>query len=139
MLFDFEKFQKILEHIYPECSTSFSLEDTKNVFLQYFRTYEGCTGHAHPPIRAEQIKRIVERMDSWEDGLSRTVNVFPFQYEYLIRQHFRTKYRHCDYNVNHFFSGKIREMRCYDSEREPVDDQTLYELTGIRRSTEKEW
>lgn len=133
LLFDFEKFQKILEHVYPECYTDFSLDDTSSVFLQYFIAYEEHTGHAHPPIKAEQIKRIVEKMDSWDDGFGRTEFVLPFQYEYMIYQHFKTKYRRCDFNINHFFSGRIREMRYYDSEREPMDDDTLYKLTGICR------
>ena len=35
----------------------------------------------------------------------------PEDYLDLIDLHFKTRYRNCDYNINHFFSGRIREMR----------------------------
>ena len=38
-------------------------------------------------------------------------DVDPEVYQVLIDKHFATKYRHCDYNINHFFSGRIRLMR----------------------------
>lgn len=133
MLFDFNRFQGFLRRAYAGAHTSYSLEEVSDVFLQYFTAYEKKTGHAHPPIKTDQIRRIIERMDSWDDELSRTQDVIPSTYEYLIPQHFKTKYRRCDFNINHFFSGRIREMRYYDSLREPADDETLYQITGIRR------
>ena len=33
----------------------------------------------------------------------------------MIDQHFQTRYRRCDYNINHFFSGRIRELRFYET------------------------
>ena len=38
-------------------------------------------------------------------------DVAPEDYRVLIDKHFATKYRRCDYNINHFFSGRIRLMR----------------------------
>ena len=43
----------------------------------------------------------------------------PFEFEYeeyapIIEQHFKTQYYNCDYNINHFFSGKIRALRFYE-------------------------
>ena len=42
---------------------------------------------------------------SLEDAL----DVFKYYFE-----KYEARYRHCDYNINHFFSGKIRELRFYE-------------------------
>lgn len=123
MLFDFDRFQGFLRRAYAGAHTSYSLEEVSDVFLQYFTAYERKTGSAHPPIRTEQIKRIIEKMDSWDDEFGRTEYVLHCTYKYIIPQHFKTKYRRCDFNVNHFFSGRIREMRYYDSLREPYGEE----------------
>ena len=122
MKFDFERFRNILRLVYADDLTSYPFDEVNNVFFQYFSAYEDHTGRPHPPIRAEQIRKIVGRMDSWDDDFSRTMDVEPYQYEYLIPQHFKTKYRRCDYNINHFFSGRIREMRYYDYLGEPEEE-----------------
>lgn len=36
-------------------------------------------------------------------------------YLILIDQHFQTEYQNCDYRINHFFSGSIRELRFYET------------------------
>ncbi len=75
-------------------------------------------GHPHPPIRREQIARIMQEMP-WIDEIRKTsdsyiADIDPNTYKYIIRLHFKTKYRRCDYNINHFFSGRIRELRLYE-------------------------
>lgn len=115
MKFDFERFRNILRMVYADDLTPYSFEEVSNVFFRYFSTYEEYMNRPHPPIKAEQISRIIERMHCWDDEFSRTTDVSPECYDYLIPQHFKTKYRHCDFNINHFFSGRIREMRYYDS------------------------
>lgn len=42
-------------------------------------------------------------------------DISPDAYYAMIDQHFATKYKNCDYNINHFFSGKVRELRFYES------------------------
>lgn len=97
------------------------------MFLCYFKTYEEYRGQPHPPIRAEQIDRIMQDMPflkrpdpSFMKWLKETCNynpvpdIDPDMYPSLIQLHFKTKYRRCDFNVNHFFSGKIRELRLYE-------------------------
>ena len=93
MLFDFEKFSNITASVYP--GGAYSLEDALSVFRYYFEQYEEHTGRPHLPIKADQ-------------------DVSPLDYPALIDQHFRTKYRNCDYNICHFFSGKIRAMRFFE-------------------------
>lgn len=115
LLFDFDKFANITARVFPD-DVGYSLGDALSVFKYYFERYEEHTGHPHPPIRADQIVRIIRAMP-WlceTSKLSSCVELEPFCYPSLIDKHFATKYRNCDYNINHFFSGKIRELRFYE-------------------------
>ena len=114
MLFDFEKFKDIAASVYPV--TPYTLEESLSVFRCYFEQYERHTGRPHPPIRASQIVRICQDMpyiDQQNKGGYEDVS--PLDYHAMIDQHFATKYRRCDYNINHFFSGKIRALRFYEA------------------------
>ena len=114
MTFDFEKFANITESVYPQ--SVYSLQDTLSVFRYYFEQYEKHMGKPHPPIRASQIVRICQDMPYIfpENTGNYPEDVSPDGYYAMIDKHFRTKYRHCDYNINHFFSGRIRELRFYE-------------------------
>lgn len=112
--FDFEKFANIAASVYPQ--SEYSLQDALRVFRYYFEQYEKHLGTPHPPIRASQIVRICQDMPyiSQEDRGGYCEDVSPDDYCAIIDKHFSTHYRHCDYNINHFFSGRIRELRFYD-------------------------
>lgn len=72
-------------------------------------------GRPHPPIRASQIARIMQDMPFIDRSYDNIPDIFPAVYKYIISLHFKTEYRRCDYNINHFFSGKIRELRLYEA------------------------
>lgn len=114
MTFDFEKFAKVTASVYPQ--SVYSLQDSLHVFEYYFEQYEKHIGKPHPPIRASQIVRICQDMPyiNQENRGSYYEDVSPAGYIAMIDRHFATKYRHCDYNINHFFSGRIRELRFYE-------------------------
>lgn len=114
MTFDFEKFARITASVYPP--SVYTLQDALTVFKYYFEQYEKHMGRAHPPIRASQIVRICQDMPyiNQESKGSYYEDVSPAGYVSMIDRHFATKYRHCDYNINHFFSGRIRELRFYE-------------------------
>lgn len=114
MIFDFEKFSDITASVYP--GGAYSLEDALSVFRYYFEQYEEHTGRPHLPIKADQIVRICRIMPylSAENEGNCCEDISPLDYPALIDQHFRTKYRNCDYNICHFFSGKIRAMRFFE-------------------------
>ncbi len=116
MVFDFHRFSKIAASVYNQ-GNPYSLDECLEVFRLYFQTYEEYMGHPHPPIRASQIARIMQNMP-WIDGLSggSIADISPCDYQILIILHFKTKYRSCDYNINHFFSGKIRELRLHEAD-----------------------
>lgn len=115
MQFDFGLFSSIAARVYRP-GNLYSLEDCLQVFGSYFQTYEDCMGRPHPPIRAEQISRIMQSMP-WvceDDRGAVAPDIEPGWYSDLITLHFKTKYRRCDYNINHFFSGRVRELRFYE-------------------------
>jgi len=115
MLFDFQRFSKIAASVYNQ-GNPYSLEECLEVFRLYFQTYEKYMGRPHPPIKASQIARIIQDMP-WvceDDKGSRFADFPPYGYKDIISLHFKTKYRHCDFNINHFFAGRIRELRMHE-------------------------
>ena len=117
MQFDFGRFSRIAATAYP-VGCQYTVGECLEVFRCYFQTYEDCIGRPHPPIRREQIRRIMEEMPCtvMEDRGGSLEPLAPEDYLDLIDLHFKTRYRNCHYNINHFFSGRIREMRLYDAE-----------------------
>lgn len=114
MVFDFDTFSRLVVKAYKPCP--YSLEDVLSVFRYYFQRYEDAMGRPHPHIRAEQIGRIIQAMP-WVDEIDCArylADIEPEDYKDLIDQHFRTRYRNCDYNINHFFSGRVRELRLHE-------------------------
>ena len=111
MLFDFDKFSEITTSVYAD--GPYSLEEVLGVFRQY----EAYMDAPHPSIRASQIEHIIQEMPYIDetDKHHSTMDVDPDCYEPMIDQHFQTRYRNCDYNINHFFSGRIRELRFYET------------------------
>lgn len=118
-MFDFERFIIAAKLAYRRCgSSAYSFGEVLQVFQYYFETYELIFGEAHPMISIDQITRIISKMpfviDDSEDS-GRMIDITPEDYKIIIDQHFITNYQHCDYNINHFFSGRIREMRYFET------------------------
>lgn len=119
MKFDFDRFISIVKQVYPGKEGGYDLNAALSVFQYYFQKYEECMGKPHPPIRASQIISIIQDMP-WvylEDRENGNEDIAPEAYKAMIDRHFETQYRNCNYNINHFFSGRIRELRyletCY--------------------------
>ena len=114
MIFDFDKFAQITASVYPV--SPYTLEESLSVFRYYFEKYEEHTCRPHPPIRASQIVRICQDMPSVDRGYSGGVyaDIEPAAYPALIDRYFATKYCNCDRNINHFFSGRIRELKFFE-------------------------
>ena len=129
MQFDFERFTKLFARAYPVArygrikqsgtdSGLFSYNDALEVFRLYFSAYEYYTGYVHPPLKRGKIVDLIQRMDSCEapeNSPHSEIDIEPENYPDLIRAHFKTRYRDCDYNICHFFSGCIRYLRCWDA------------------------
>lgn len=74
------------------------------IFFIYFNLYKRKFGKDHPPLKIEQIKKIILSMP----------DITPEQYPEIIKRYMDTEYKNCDHNVNHFFSGNIRMLRVYE-------------------------
>lgn len=118
MLFDFQTFSAFAAKAYKELGGSpYTLDEVLSVFHYYFEKYEQYSGEPHPHIRLEQIKRIIHVMPYMSQdfpsgaGSDLDADCYPI----LIDQHFQTEYQNCDYRINHFFSGSIRELRFYET------------------------
>ena len=130
MQFDFEQFTKRFKRAYPvarygrrkqndgnDCDL-FSYDEALEVFREYFLAYEYYTGTAHPHLKRETIIAIIQRMDEGETPETcpyDDMGFSPEDYPAMIDAHFRTKYRDCDYNICHFFSGCIRYLRWFNT------------------------
>jgi len=120
MQFDFDTFSKAVKMVYRE--GAYTLDDVLSVFGEYFAAYEEFIGAVHPMLKVGQIKHIMAAMPyltkDYQSAAPRDIE--PDCYPDLIAQHFLTEYKGrdgngCDYNINHFFSGSIRELRYYET------------------------
>lgn len=111
---DSEQFKRLCAWIYRTVYTAhFSLDDCVTVFGLYFNAYEDFIGRAHPIPSYRQIATIMEKMPFADEN--RRIDLFPEDYEVLIPAYFLTAFPNCDYNISHFFSGRIREFRYYET------------------------
>lgn len=117
MQFDFDRFTTLAKLAYRHCDGEelYSFDDVLKVFRYYFETYELIFNEPHPMISINQIVSIIRKMPySDDDEIASSFDYSPDDYEAMIDQHFATSYRNCDYNINHFFSGRIRALRFYE-------------------------
>lgn len=116
MTFDFEKFRRAATAAYEEADTSYTLEEALSVFTYFFHAYEAARGEPHPPIKKQQIIRIMEAMPyiNQQDRGNGLVDIEAEDYPALIDAYFNTDFPNCNYRINHFFSGRIRELRYYE-------------------------
>ena len=113
---DFKLFTALCTKAYNNIGDSFySLKDVLWVFGLFFDTYGSYMGAPHPPIRTEQIEKIIRVMPILTPSLDEYSNTIePGEYATLIDSYFNTVFKNCDYRINHFFSGDIRLMRYYE-------------------------
>ncbi len=112
---DLRIFDSMVKREYKE-SDPWELEDYLYVFHYYFRVYEQCFGRPHPHIKREQIRNIMDSMPciNCESRYDTEEDLTPEDYGPMIDRYFQLNWEGSDYNVNHFFSGQIREMRFYE-------------------------
>lgn len=113
---NWETFEQLATAAYEEADTPYTLEEALSVFTYFFDTYEAARGEPHPPIRKQQIIRIMEAMPYIEqvDRCNGIVDIEAEYYPALIDAYFKTDFPNCNYRINHFFSGHIRELRYYE-------------------------
>ena len=94
----------------------FSLQDTKEIICYYFKKYKAETGIEHPEISGKQLMFIIENMPYFNHESKERKGQFdirPGDYKELIDLYFKCRsfQTECNYQIAHFFSGKIRMMR----------------------------
>lgn len=112
---DLRIFDSMVKREYKE-SDPWELEGYLYVFHKYFDTYEEYFQEPHPHISKANIRKLMDRMPylDFENRGSMSERLDPDSYDALIGRYFELDWQHCDYNINHFFSGQIREMRFYE-------------------------
>lgn len=111
---DLEQFKRLCAWVYRTVYTAhFSLDDCVAVFCLYFNAYEDFTGKTHPIPSYKQIATIMEKMPFADE--KGQIYLVPEDYETLIPAYFLTAFSNCNYNISHFFSGRIREYRYYET------------------------
>ncbi|MGI6013709.1 MAG: hypothetical protein ACOX7K_05435 [Oscillospiraceae bacterium] len=115
-MFNIREFREVATAAYREAETTYTLGEALSVFTYFFAAYEAARGEPHPPIRKQQIIRIMEAMPYIEqaDRGNGIVDIEAEYYPALIDAYFKTDFPNCNYRINHFFSGRIRELRYYE-------------------------
>ena len=119
---DFERFSEIVRKQWAILNEEvealpYTVEDYLGVFQCFFDTYEQFRGEPYPPLKADQVRRVMLRMP-YIIVSGECFDIGPEDYtETLIPAYFNTQYK-ADYRINHFFSGRVREMKFYESMKE---------------------
>lgn len=103
-----DDFENKLEKAYASSDCPFSYEEVLYVFRHYFERYKQFWGIDHPPIKTDKLVSLLNDMSG--GGLFTTEDYPP-----MIDRYFETKFKNCDRSIIHFFSGKIRELRYYET------------------------
>jgi len=100
-------------------ATDYAANDYEIDNVQYYlQKYKRFTGKEHEPLKPSQWKRVFNEITSAGDN-----EVLGNDFKRIVDQYFKTDYKDCDYNINHFISGKIMLNRYYEIERD--EDQDL--------------
>lgn len=93
----------------------FSLEEIVNIFVFYYEEYQKHMHQDHPILSNKNIKKIIEKLPSCMDREHNDdIELLPEFYPDIIKKHFETSYKDCDYNILHFINGSIRAFRYYE-------------------------
>ena len=60
---DFDIFEKQLKKAYIQAHSSFTLEECRDVFSEYFKAYQAYTGSEHPPLKTSKVIEIIDCID----------------------------------------------------------------------------
>lgn len=114
MKFNIDEFKRIAARVYPQPTEwykcPYSFDEVMDVFAYFFEAYEDYRGEVHPPINANQIFDIIDKMPVVDD-----IDVSPEMYKEMIERYFQSSFQNrCNYRINHFFSGDVRKYRLYE-------------------------
>lgn len=95
-------------------ATDYAANDYEIDNVQYYlQKYKSVMRKEHEPLKPSQWKRVFNKITSAGDN-----EVLGNEFKRIVDQHFKTDYKDCDYNINHFVSGQIMLNRYYEIERD---------------------
>ena len=117
---DFDVFSSLATSVYHEIADSpYALNEVLFVFRYFFEQYRDRFGD-HPPIKREQIERLIRRMPYPTEYIGGLDVIEPVEYFDIIDTYFESDFKNCNYRINHFFSGKIRLIARTKVERNKI-------------------
>lgn len=111
---DLDYFHNLVHDLYDSSLTPFTEEEVLEVFDFYFSDYRVFRGRDHPRLGRENILKIIRKMHKDDFGNTYTVEDYVDGQSFkprMIDKYFKTEFPNCDYNINHFFYGRIRSYR----------------------------
>lgn len=114
-MFDWDLFERMVEVEYQEIEPGWELDEFLDVFYYFFEQYRHKRGEEHPPLKPDQIRRILQHMPDSVDGAF--FGLGAVDYPSIIDEYFKADFRGCDYRINHFMAGRVREIQYRESLR----------------------
>lgn len=108
----YKQIDKIFEEQYEDgCIGNLTIEDIKKLFAMFYEIGKHRRGIKPSRLKNNQVRKIIESIycigdEEFEPSLE--------DYRLIIEDYFRQDFPDCDYGINHFVSGDIILMRCYN-------------------------
>jgi hypothetical protein len=95
---------------FAEFKNNFTINEVDIEVIEYYISlYRDYRGKDHPKLKEDQWNYVVENMYYLEDFDLGETTIMD-----MMEQHFKTKYKNCDYNILHFMSNGVRVRRMYE-------------------------
>ncbi|MGF6951857.1 hypothetical protein QF028_004362 [Neobacillus sp. B4I6] len=95
---------------FNDFKNKFSVKDDAIECIEYYLSfYQEYRNVEHPRLNEEQWYYVVNNLFYVDDFDLSDTNVMN-----MMEQHFKTKYKNCDYNILHFMSNGVRLNRMYE-------------------------
>ena len=107
----YKQIDKIMERDYPLGNNyNLSTGDIKNFFYMFYEYYWDKFNKKPSRLKNEQVENIINSIGCIGERFEPTLA----DYELIIENYFNQDFDGCDYGINHFVSGDVILMRCYD-------------------------
>lgn len=84
------------------------------IIAYYFANYYHYKRNPHPFIKIDKIEKIIDFFINGEiETCHSTTDCYELNFYSIIDEHFKTKYKNCNYNIFHFLSNGILETKIY--------------------------
>lgn len=110
-----EQIAHTMEAFAAEQKTPYTAEELTEVFDLYFRKFRLYTGREHPEPKNGKLYTLAKVLPYYgaETNDPRLMTgaaceILPEQYSRIMDNYFASKYRGCNYHIDHFFAGQIR-------------------------------